>query len=182
MSLELAGHRHPRIVLTSMCSLTIEDRFSLEIAEALAYRVGECLLTSILGHNAVHGKNLSSDGPLHIGGCRWPRTVDVTPSVPVLRGYQRSYGVLNSIKARHHRFVRASHRPLLSFEYSLTMTPSQRFRMVVLVTPKAGVSQEEFSAYWKDKHAPLFLTLAISKKNLYKYEQVRPRSTVACLE
>ena len=76
VSLELTGHRHPRIVLTSMCSLANEDCFSLEIAEALAYRVGECLLTSILGHNAVHGKNLSSDGPLHIGGCRWPRTVD----------------------------------------------------------------------------------------------------------
>ncbi|KAI0655974.1 hypothetical protein C8Q70DRAFT_1016607 [Cubamyces menziesii] len=59
------------------------------------------------------------------------------------------------------------------------MTPSQRFRMVVLVTPKAGVSQEEFSAYWKDKHAPLFLTLAISKRNLYKYEQfhVDPKLT-----
>ena len=47
--------------------------------------------------------------------------------------------------------------------------------MVVLVTPKAGVSQEEFSAYWKEKHAPLFLSIAISKRNLFKYEQVRPQ-------
>ncbi|KAI0330150.1 hypothetical protein GY45DRAFT_1324033 [Cubamyces sp. BRFM 1775] len=59
------------------------------------------------------------------------------------------------------------------------MAPSQRFRMVVLVTPKAGVSQEEFSAYWKEKHAPLFLTIAISKRNLFKYEQfhVDPKLT-----
>ncbi|KAI0330151.1 hypothetical protein GY45DRAFT_1324034 [Cubamyces sp. BRFM 1775] len=51
------------------------------------------------------------------------------------------------------------------------MAPSQRFRMTILAAPKDGVSQEEFSTYLKEKHAPLFLSIAISKRNLLKYEQ-----------
>ncbi|KAI0659586.1 hypothetical protein C8Q70DRAFT_1053934 [Cubamyces menziesii] len=52
------------------------------------------------------------------------------------------------------------------------MAPSQRFRMIVLAVPKEGLSQEEFSAYWTEKHAPLFMSIAISKRNVLKYEQL----------
>ncbi|KAL7281309.1 hypothetical protein PYCCODRAFT_1476541 [Trametes coccinea BRFM310] len=59
------------------------------------------------------------------------------------------------------------------------MATSRRFRMTVLVRPKEGMSFEDFFEYWQHKHAVLFNSIAISKKNLYKYEQfhVDPDST-----
>lgn len=47
-----------------------------------------------------------------------------------------------------------------------------RYRVSLLVTPKAEVSREEFHRYWAEHHVPLFRSLPIVKKNLLKYEQV----------
>ncbi|CDO76181.1 hypothetical protein BN946_scf185037.g4 [Trametes cinnabarina] len=57
------------------------------------------------------------------------------------------------------------------------MARSQRFRMTVLIKPKEGMSFEDFLDYWEHKHAALFNSIAISKRNLYKYEQFHVDST-----
>ena len=49
---------------------------------------------------------------------------------------------------------------------------TDRVRIVGLLKKKEGISREEFSSHWLNKHAPLFTSLEITKTNLSKYEQV----------
>ncbi len=58
---------------------------------------------------------------------------------------------------------------------SAAATPSlrsDRVRLAVLMSPKPGLSFEEFDRYWLDVHADVFTSIAIVKRNLLKYEQV----------
>ncbi|KII84841.1 hypothetical protein PLICRDRAFT_45648 [Plicaturopsis crispa FD-325 SS-3] len=48
---------------------------------------------------------------------------------------------------------------------------TDRVRMVVLVRRKEGISREEFARYWVGQHSQLFAGLAVTKKNILKYEQ-----------
>ena len=48
-----------------------------------------------------------------------------------------------------------------------------RVRLAVLMAPKPGLSFEEFDRYWLNVHANVFSSIAIVKRNLLKYEQVR---------
>ncbi|KAI0769336.1 hypothetical protein BD413DRAFT_477522 [Trametes elegans] len=52
-------------------------------------------------------------------------------------------------------------------------TSSSPYRLSVLLTPKEGVSFEEFHHLWTEVLAPLFGSLPIVKRNLLKYEQFR---------
>ncbi|KAF7976186.1 hypothetical protein HWV62_7352 [Athelia sp. TMB] len=45
-------------------------------------------------------------------------------------------------------------------------------RIVGFLKKKEGITREEFSNHWLNKHAPLFTSLEITKTNLSKYEQV----------
>ena len=46
--------------------------------------------------------------------------------------------------------------------------------MMTLMYPKDGLSFEEFDRYWLENHGKVFSSLDIVRKNLLKYEQVRP--------
>ena len=50
---------------------------------------------------------------------------------------------------------------------------ADRVRLVFLMTPADGLSDEQFKNYWLENHGPLFTSLPIVKKNVLKYEQVR---------
>ncbi|KAI0633416.1 hypothetical protein C8Q77DRAFT_1114843 [Trametes polyzona] len=50
-------------------------------------------------------------------------------------------------------------------------TRPDRYRISFILTPKAGLSLEEFNNYWVEHHIPLLLSLPIVKKNLIKYER-----------
>ncbi|TCD63179.1 hypothetical protein EIP91_005876 [Steccherinum ochraceum] len=46
-----------------------------------------------------------------------------------------------------------------------------RVRLVAFLHPKPDASFDEFSSYWVTTHGPLFMSLAIVKQNLLRYEQ-----------
>lgn len=48
-----------------------------------------------------------------------------------------------------------------------------RVRLTLLVYRKPGMSLDEFHQYWKNQHAELFSSIAIVKKNLLSYVQMR---------
>lgn len=48
-----------------------------------------------------------------------------------------------------------------------------RVRLTLLVYRKQGMSLDEFQQYWKNQHSEVFTSIAIVKKNLLNYEQVR---------
>lgn len=52
-----------------------------------------------------------------------------------------------------------------------TQFRSDHVRLILFLKRKPGLSKEEFSHYWSDTHAPLFLSLDIVKRNVIKYEQ-----------
>lgn len=47
-----------------------------------------------------------------------------------------------------------------------------------LLTRKPGLSQEQFSAYWRDKHAPLVKSLAPFNSLVRRYVQQRPAQSM----
>lgn len=51
-----------------------------------------------------------------------------------------------------------------------------RVRLTLLVYRKQGMSLDEFQKYWKDEHSQVFSSIAIVKKNLLTYVQVREAS------
>ncbi|TRM68585.1 EthD domain-containing protein [Schizophyllum amplum] len=51
---------------------------------------------------------------------------------------------------------------------------TDRIRLVVFVKRRPDLTREEFLSYWREKHAPLFMSLAIAKSNILKYEQLHP--------
>lgn len=48
-----------------------------------------------------------------------------------------------------------------------------RVRFTILVYRKPGMSRDEFQRYWREEHSDIFSNIAIVKKNLVNYEQVR---------
>ena len=48
-----------------------------------------------------------------------------------------------------------------------------RVRFTILVYRKLGMSREDFQRYWREEHSAIFSNIAIVKKNLVNYEQVR---------
>ncbi|KAJ7629244.1 hypothetical protein DFH06DRAFT_1226202, partial [Mycena polygramma] len=48
---------------------------------------------------------------------------------------------------------------------------TDRVRLAVQVTRKAGMSKEDFRRYWTEVHGPLFAGLNVVKANVLKYEQ-----------
>ncbi|KAL7281347.1 hypothetical protein PYCCODRAFT_1364835 [Trametes coccinea BRFM310] len=46
-----------------------------------------------------------------------------------------------------------------------------RIRVCGLMAKKPGMSDEEFSRYWREVHGPLFANMEITKKNILHYEQ-----------
>lgn len=56
-----------------------------------------------------------------------------------------------------------------------------RVRLTLLVYRKQGMSLEEFQQYWKNEHSHVFSSIAIVKKNLLSYEQVREAS-IQCFQ
>ena len=48
-----------------------------------------------------------------------------------------------------------------------------RVRFTILVYRKPGMSRDEFQKYWREEHSDIFSNIAIVKKNLLNYEQVR---------
>ena len=48
-----------------------------------------------------------------------------------------------------------------------------RVRFTILVYRKPGMSRDEFQRYWREEHSGIFSNIAIVKKNLVNYEQVR---------
>ena len=48
-----------------------------------------------------------------------------------------------------------------------------RVRFTILVYQKPGMSRSDFSKYWREQHAGVFASIAIVKKNLLNYQQVR---------
>ncbi|KAL9126145.1 MAG: hypothetical protein Q9217_004756 [Psora testacea] len=46
-----------------------------------------------------------------------------------------------------------------------------RVRMVAIIFRKQGMSVEDFQSYWRDEHSQLFASIAVVKRNLFKYEQ-----------
>ena len=61
--------------------------------------------------------------------------------------------------------------------YKPSLLPN-RFRFVAVFFPAPGISQERFHDYWLNEHGRLFMSLDIVKKNLTKYEQVSPTTTL----
>ncbi|KAF8206286.1 hypothetical protein K438DRAFT_1816945 [Mycena galopus ATCC 62051] len=55
---------------------------------------------------------------------------------------------------------------------------TDRVRLVILVKRKPGLSKEEFQKYWSETHGPLFASLDIAKKKLFKYEQAHTNHAV----
>jgi uncharacterized protein (TIGR02118 family) len=51
-------------------------------------------------------------------------------------------------------------------------------KVTAFLTRKSGLSQEQFSAYWRDKHAPLVQSLALFKSLVRRYVQQRPAEGV----
>jgi uncharacterized protein (TIGR02118 family) len=51
-------------------------------------------------------------------------------------------------------------------------------KLTAFLTRKPGLSQEQFSAYWRDKHAPLVQSLAPFKSLVRRYVQQRPAEGV----
>ncbi|KAH9855141.1 hypothetical protein C2E23DRAFT_866797 [Lenzites betulinus] len=49
--------------------------------------------------------------------------------------------------------------------------PAKTVRIVGWLCKKPGMSMEDFFAYWRDVHGPMFSNLEIVKKNITKYEQ-----------
>lgn len=47
-----------------------------------------------------------------------------------------------------------------------------RVRVLAFIKKVDSVSKEEFSRYWVEEHSKIFMSMAIAKKNLLKYEQV----------
>ena len=47
-----------------------------------------------------------------------------------------------------------------------------KVRVIIFLYRKQGMSEEEFSTYWRETHSHIFAALPIVKKNLLKYEQV----------
>jgi uncharacterized protein (TIGR02118 family) len=47
-------------------------------------------------------------------------------------------------------------------------------KLTAFLTRKPGLSHEQFSAYWRDKHAPLVQSLAPFKSLVRRYVQLRP--------
>jgi uncharacterized protein (TIGR02118 family) len=47
-------------------------------------------------------------------------------------------------------------------------------KLTAFLTRKPGLSLEQFSAYWRDKHAPLVQSLAPFKSLVRRYVQLRP--------
>ena len=47
-----------------------------------------------------------------------------------------------------------------------------KVRLIILLYRKQGMSQEDFSTYWRETHSGVFASLTIVKRNLLKYEQV----------
>ena len=45
--------------------------------------------------------------------------------------------------------------------------------MMALIYRKPGMSVEDFHNYWREEHSKVFAGIAVVKKNLLKYEQVR---------
>lgn len=52
-----------------------------------------------------------------------------------------------------------------------------RVRLTLLVYRKQGMSLSEFQQYWREQHSEVFTSIAIVKKNLLLYEQVREACT-----
>ena len=48
-----------------------------------------------------------------------------------------------------------------------------RVRLTLLVYRKQGMSLDEFQKYWKDEHSKVFSSIAVVKRNLLTYVQVR---------
>ena len=48
-----------------------------------------------------------------------------------------------------------------------------RVGFAILVYRKPGMSRDEFQRYWREEHSDIFSNIAIVKKNLINYEQVR---------
>ena len=48
-----------------------------------------------------------------------------------------------------------------------------RVRLTLLVYRKPDLSLDEFQQYWKNQHSEIFSSIAVVKKNLLSYEQVR---------
>ena len=48
-----------------------------------------------------------------------------------------------------------------------------RVRLTLLVYRKPGMSLNDFQQYWREQHSQIFTSIAIVKKNLLRYEQVR---------
>ena len=56
---------------------------------------------------------------------------------------------------------------------STTVTKrTDRVRLCTYISPKEGMSVEEFQDYWLNHHGKLFSSLAVVKRNVLKYEQV----------
>lgn len=53
-----------------------------------------------------------------------------------------------------------------------------RVRLTLLVYRKQGMSLDEFQQYWKNQHSKVFSGIAIVKKNLLSYVQVREASVI----
>lgn len=51
-----------------------------------------------------------------------------------------------------------------------------RVCLLAFMAKKPGMTDDEFFKYWHEVHGPLFANLDIVKKNILKYEQVRPSS------
>lgn len=49
---------------------------------------------------------------------------------------------------------------------------TDRVRLAILIRRKPGMSAEDFHTYWRTKHAGIFTSIDIVKKNLLYYEQV----------
>ncbi|KAG6918184.1 hypothetical protein DXG01_016171 [Tephrocybe rancida] len=50
---------------------------------------------------------------------------------------------------------------------------TDRVRLLMLIKKKEGLTREEFSDYWRNVHAKLFMKLDIVKTNCLRYEQVK---------
>ncbi|KZV98532.1 hypothetical protein EXIGLDRAFT_700772 [Exidia glandulosa HHB12029] len=51
------------------------------------------------------------------------------------------------------------------------MSSEKLVKLIVFVRRKPGLSHEEFFKYWREVHAPIFMSLAVAKRNVVKYVQ-----------
>ena len=58
-------------------------------------------------------------------------------------------------------------------QHEYSAAKQDRVRLTIFVYRKPGLTLSEFQQYWRERHAKIFSGIAVVKKNLLSYQQVR---------